>query len=185
MKREDLTKLGLTDESVLDAIMALHGKDIESHKAALITAQSQVETLTGQLKEAGATIESFKAMKPEELKAAADDYKAKFEQAQADATKQVAALKFDHALDSALSGAKARNPKAVKALLDAAALKYNEADGSIIGLKEQLEKVKSENDYLFADETPTPKIVAGGKPQTTITDALQAAVLRGAGIAPK
>lgn len=36
MKREDLKKLELSDEAI-DAIMALHGKDIEAQKNALTT----------------------------------------------------------------------------------------------------------------------------------------------------
>ena len=80
MKRDDLKALGLED-GVIDSIMALNGKAIETHKAAAQTAQAELETVKGQLAEAGATIESFKALKPEELKAAADDWKAKAEQA--------------------------------------------------------------------------------------------------------
>jgi hypothetical protein len=91
-------------------------------------------------------------------------------------------LKFDHALDGALSGAKAKNPKAVKALLSSDALKYNEADGSIVGLNEQLEKIKSENDYLFADAKEPPKIIAGGNNQSVVGDLQLEAMRKGAGL---
>jgi hypothetical protein len=184
MKREDLTKLGLTDDAVIDAIMKAHGQDIEGHKTALATSATQIETLQGQLKEAGATIESFKAMKPEELKAAADDYKTKFEQAQADAQKQVAALKFDHALDSALTGAKAKNAKAVKALLDMDVLQkaYDDKTGTIVNFDEHLRPVRESNDYLFESETPTPKIVTGGNNKSILGDAVSAAARAAAGL---
>lgn len=57
---------------------------------------------------------------------------------------------FDFALDKALTGAKAKNAKAVKALLDTDKLKL---DGEkILGLDEQLEAVKESDSYLFEQE---------------------------------
>lgn len=183
MKREDLTKLGLTDDAVIDAIMAANGKDIEKHKAEAATAKASADALQAQLTEAGTTIEGFKKMDVDGIKKAADEWKTKAEQAQADATKQIASLRFDHALDGALTGAKARNAKAVKALLQSDALKLQE-DGSILGLKEQLERVKSENDYLFESDTPTPKVVLGGNNKSVITDPLVDTVRKYAGLPP-
>src|SRR5687767_3506822 len=96
MKREDLKKLhgdSATDD-LLDKIMGLHGSDIESHKTKVTDLTTQLETAQGQLTEANTTIEGFKKLKPEELQAAADDYKAKWEQAQTDAKTQLAQVKF-------------------------------------------------------------------------------------------
>jgi dsDNA-specific endonuclease/ATPase MutS2 len=190
MKREDLKKLGLTDEVIEkagleadlpDKIMALHGKDIEKHKEDLATATTAVEGLQKQLDEANKQIESFKELKPEELQKAVEDWKTKAETAEAEAKKQIDALKFDHALDGALLGAKAKNLKAVKALLKIDDLKLSD-DGSIVGLAEQLEKVKTENDYLFDSDEPDPKIVVGGKNKTVIGDASVMAAREAAGL---
>jgi hypothetical protein len=181
MKREDLTKLGLA-EDVVDKIMSLHGSDIESHKTKLSTAATELEGVKAQLLEAGKQIEAFKGMNIDQIKASADEWKAKAEQATADGAAKIAALQFDHALDSALTGAKAKNAKAVKALLDMNALKYNEADGSVIGLEDQLKKVKETNDYLFASDAPTPKIVAGGNNQSVIGDPVMLAARKAAGL---
>lgn len=181
MKREDLTKIGV-GEDLVERIMAMHGQDIEKHKSATETAKAEMDALKAQLTEASTTIEGFKKLDVDSIRAAADDWKTKAEQAQVEAQKQVAALKFDHALEGALSGAKARNPKAVRALLQQDALKLNEADGSILGLKEQLEKIKSEADYLFEAEGNTPKIVAGGNNQTVLDDPFMAALRKGAGL---
>lgn len=180
MKREELIKLGIA-EDLVDKIMALHGSDIESHKAKLTTSQAEIDGLKKQLTEAGTTIEGFKKLDPEALQKAADEWKVKAEAAQAEATNQVAALKFDHALDGALTGAKAKNAKAVKALLAMDALKLND-DGSILGLKEQLEKIQSENDFLFESDQPTPKIVTGGNPKSVISDPMIQAARRAAGL---
>lgn len=181
MNKKDLIDLGIP-EDVAEKVIIVHGKDIESHKAKVSALQAENDGLKSQVTEANTTIESFKAMKPEELKAAADDWKVKAEKAQTEAAAQMAALKFDHALESALNGAKVKNAKAVQALLSKDALKYNETDGSIIGLSEQLEKIKSENDYLFADTTPPPQIVTGGKSKSVLNDPQLDAMRKGAGL---
>lgn len=180
MKKTDLTALGLTDE-LAEQIIVLHGKDIESHKSKLVTAQTEIDGLKTQLTEAGTTIEGFKKMDVDGIKAAADDYKAKFEQAQTEAQKQITALKFEHALDGVLTSEKAKNLKAVKALLSSDALKLNE-DGSILGLKEQLEKIKSENDYLFEPDGVTPKIVTSTNSKPITGDPVIDAARKAAGL---
>jgi len=183
MKREDLKKIeGLTDE-VIDKIMQLHGQSVESQKSKLTTAETELSSLKKQLEEANQQIESFKGMNIDQIRAAAEEWKAKAEQAQKDAQAQIQQLKFEHALDQALAGAKAKNVKAVRALLQMDALKLNEADGSIVGLKEQLEKLQSEADYLFESDQPAPKVVAGGNNQSVMnTDPFIAAFKRGAGL---
>jgi len=58
---------------------------------------------------------------------------------------------YDFALDKELLTAKARNPKAVKALLDMEAIKL---DGdSLLGLSEQLTKLQESDSYLFDVES--------------------------------
>jgi len=59
---------------------------------------------------------------------------------------------FEFALERALTIAKAKNPKAVKALLNTEAIKL---DGeSLLGLEEQLNKLKETDSYLFDDGEP-------------------------------
>lgn len=182
MNAEDLKKLGLDDEEVIQKIIVLHGKDIEKNKTSLATAQAELDGVKKQLAEANTQIESFKGMDVEGVKKSADEWKAKAESSQAEAAAQIQSLKFDHALEGALTGAKAKNAKAVRALLDMNALKLNEADGSIVGLDEQIKKIMSESDYLFESETVTPKIVTGGQPKTVITDATVLAARKAAGL---
>jgi hypothetical protein len=180
MKREDLKKLELSDEAI-DKIMALHGADIEANKAKVAALETESAALKGQVAEANKEIEGFKKLDPEGVKKAADEWKAKFEQAQTESAAQMAALKFDHALEGALTSAKAKNVRAVRALLKADDLKLAE-DGSLVGLKDQLEKIKSENDYLFDSDTPTPKIVTGGNSKTVIGDSVVASARKAAGL---
>lgn len=53
----------------------------------------------------------------------------------------------EYRLTQALKDSKAKNPKAVKALLDLTKLTFN--DDSIEGLEEQLATIKQDNDYMF------------------------------------
>lgn len=184
MKREDLKTLGLEDAAI-DSIMALHGKDIEGFKAQVSTSKTQIDTLTAQVSEANAAIEGFKKLDVEGIKAAADDWKSKAEQATKDAAAQMASLKFDYALEGALSGAKARNAKAVMPLLSRDAL--TDANGEFIAerFNEQLAKIKSENDYLFEDAQPAPKIVTGGNNKSVVGDPVIDAARKAAGLSPK
>lgn len=183
MKREELRNLLGDDvhDEVLDSIMTLHGKSVEKHKADITALTSERDSLKDQLAEAGKVIEGLKKLDPEALQKAVDDWKTKYETSQIEAQKQIDALRFDHALDGALTEARAKNAKAVKALLNTELLKLAE-DGSISGLGEQLEKIKSENDYLFENDTPVPKIVAGGNNKPILTDPLLAAMRHGAGL---
>lgn len=165
MKREFLEGLGLEKE-VIDKIMAENGKDIEKYKTEAETQKTELEGLKTQLADANKQIEEFKGMDIDGIKKAAEDYKTKFEQAEADSKAKIEAMQFEHALDSALSGVKAKNPKAVKALLDMEGLKLN--NGEVIGLKEQLEKIKADNDYLFESDKADPTIVKP-TPGATVT----------------
>lgn len=179
MKREDLKTLELSDEAI-DAVMKLHGQDIEAHKTQLTEAEKQAEALQGQLEEANKAIEGFKDLDVDGIKKAADEWKTKAEKAQEEAQTEIQKLKFDHALEGALSGAKAKNPKAVKALLDMDALKFN--DGKIIGLEDQLKTIQEEADYLFESDEPKPKIVTKGEGKSVLSDSMVIAARKAANL---
>jgi hypothetical protein len=75
----------------------------------------------------------------EQNKKTAADYQAKLDQ-----------QSFDFALKDALSGAKAKNPKAVEALLNKDSIKL---DGDkLLGLDDQLKAIKESDSYLFDSE---------------------------------
>ena len=201
MNKKDLEKLGLTTEAlekaglkadVLDEVIVLHGKDIESHKSKLAAAQAEVESAKAQLTEAGTTIEGFKKLKPEELQKSIEDYKKQLTQTQTESAQKLSGLKFDHALQGALNDpkvngvGKVKNIKATLALLDMEAIRkgYSEKDDSFLGLKEQLEKVKTSDDYLFEGEETDPKIVTGTHKNSVISDSVVEAAREAAGLKP-
>lgn len=184
MNKKQLIDLGVP-EDVADQIIVLHGKDIEKHKTKIEDYETQLETAKSQMAEASKTIDSFKGLKIDEIQRAADDWKAKAEKAQTDAGLQIKQVKFDHALADALSSAKAKNPKAVRALLNVDRLSYDEKEGSIVGLPEQLEKVRTENDFLFEpteNQDPTPKIVTKSQSRTVLKDPVISAARKAAGL---
>ena len=165
MKTEFLKSLNLSQE-VIDKIMAENGKDIavEQKKAEKVIQERdsyklKAESLETQVNDANTEIQKFKDMDIDGIKKAADDWKETAEKAKADADKQISQMKFDYALSAALTGPKAKNAKAVKALLDMDGLKFN--DGKIVGLDEQLAQIKADNDYLFESDEPAPEFVKG------------------------
>ena len=165
MKTEFLKRLNLSHE-VIAKIMAENGKDIavEQKKAEKVIQERdsyklKAESLETQVNDANTEIQKFKDMDIDGIKKAADDWKETAEKAKADADKQISQMKFDYALSAALTGAKAKNAKAVKALLDMDGLKFN--DGKIVGLDEQLAQIKADNDYLFESDEPAPEFVKG------------------------
>lgn len=165
MKTEFLKSLNLSQE-VIDKIMAENGKDIavEQKKAEKVIQERdsyklKAESLETQVNDANTEIQKFKDMDIDGIKKAADDWKETAEKAKADADKQISQMKFDYVLSAALTGAKAKNAKAVKALLDMDGLKFN--DGKIVGLDEQLAQIKADNDYLFESDEPAPEFVKG------------------------
>jgi hypothetical protein len=188
MKREDLKKLELSDEAI-DAIMALHGKGIATSKAEAEAATAQVDALTSQLTKANEAVEGFKALDPAGLQKAVDDYKLAAEKAKTDAELQVAALKFDHALEGELKLARVKDPADVIPHLKRDMLKLGE-DGKLIGLKEQLTPLQESKSYLFdldeeegtEEEEEEPQIVLGGHSRSVIGDSIAEAARKGAGL---
>lgn len=160
MERKFLEEMGL-DAATVDKVMAEHGKTIQPLNTQLSTAQETIKT-------ANAEIARYKDLDIDGIQKAADAWKVKAENAEKDAAKQVEALRFDAALTTALTGARAKNPKAAKALLNMEGLKLT--DSGIVGLTEQLEAVKKENAYLFESEPAGGPGFGNQKPAGTSTN---------------
>ena len=163
MKTEELIELGLTEEQAKQ-VLVINGKDIEKHKNQSETFKTQAETFKTQLETANKEIENFKTLDIEGVRKSAEDWKLKAEKAQNDANDKLYKLQFDYALDGALSGAKAKNIKAVKALLDMEKIKFE--NDSLTGFDEQLKQIKTDNDYLFVTDEQAPQIIKSTKGAT-------------------
>ena len=75
------------------------------------------------------------------------DLQALNKQTTTDYENKINQMQFDYALDSALTNAKSKNNKALKALLDVDSIKYQE--GKFEGLQEQIEALQKDASYLF------------------------------------
>ena len=144
MRREFLKELGLSDEQI-DKVMAEYGKSVNSMKDELEKAKEpkqQVEELQTQLKDRDKQLEelSKKAQGNEELVVEINRLKEANEKAVKEYEEKLKKQAFDFALERALVAAKARNPKAVKALLDLENIKL---DGEkLFGVGGSVEKTK-------------------------------------------
>lgn len=96
----------------------------------------------------------------ETARAQAADWKQQAEQARKSAEEQVAAARFDAALNTAIGKAGGRSEKAIRALLDLDSLRTSaDPEGAITAALAQLEQ---ENGYLFGGITPPPYAAGTG-----------------------
>lgn len=172
MKRKFLEDMGLEKEQV-DKILDENSQDIgkakgdsEKIQKDLDATNAEVESLKGQISDRDKQLETLKnstgdveAMKQQIATLQADN-KAK-DDAHAAEIKQ---LKIDAAIDSALTGAKAKNNTAVKALLKDLDKAELADDGTIKGLAEQIEALQKSDAYLFDTTTKKKTQVKGAKP---------------------
>ena len=119
-------------------------KKLEADLAARDTQLEELKKAAGTSEELKKQIEQLQA----ENKKAAEAWQAK-----------MAKMQLDFALERALTTAKAKNPKAVKALLDLEKVKL---DGEqLLGLDDQLKALKESDPYLFGESS---KVGSGTNP---------------------
>lgn len=170
MKTEDLKAMGLTDEQI-SKVMAENGKDVNAAKADAENLKSEVASLKSQLSslEDGVAqrdkqLEALKKIDAEGLKAEIEKLQNENKATQEKYESDMKQVRIDSAVEKALIVSKAKNIKAVKALLD---LEKAELDGDIIkGLDEQLKKLKQSEDskFLFDDQSSSKQQFKGFKP---------------------
>ena len=155
MKRKFLEDLGLEKE-VIDSIMAENGKDVEKAKA-------DYEDVKAQLETAQATISDLKKNNAdnEVLQNKVTEYETEIAKLKDEAIKK----DFNYRLEDALKGSKAKNVKALKALLDMDKVKLE--GEKFTGLEEQLTALKESDAYLFETEEQPPQQLGGFKPTNT------------------
>lgn len=114
---------------------------------------ARITELEDQLNTAKAGLKAFEGVDVDSLKGQINDLTGKLTKAEADYQTKIADMEFGNRLDSAITGLKGKNSKAIKAMLDLDALKASKNQTEDI--KTALENVKKENDYLFdAEEKP-------------------------------
>jgi DNA repair exonuclease SbcCD ATPase subunit len=156
LKRDFLTNLGLDDEQV-NKIMAEHGKTVNSMKDELDKVEDYKQEATNlktQLKDRDSQLKDLekKAKDNEELLQTIKDLQKENDDATKKYEDELQKTRTEAKLELALKDAKAKNPKAVKALLNTEAIKL---DGDkLLGLEEQLKSLQESDSYLFGGDEP-------------------------------
>lgn len=148
MKTDYLKNLGITDQSVIDQIMAENGRDVAKAKGELDTYKTRVTDLENDIKTKDTTIATLQTKAD-----MVDGLNQKVTQLETDKTNltnelntKVAEIQATHDRENKVRDAKAKNVKAVMALLDP----DKDTD-------EQLTALKAGEDtaFLFGDVQPT------------------------------
>lgn len=162
MTRKQLEDLGLSKEQV-DSIIKINGDDIENAKAAsaseIKNLKAENQGLQTQVSDRDKQLETLKASASdnETLTKQIADLQAENTKAKETHESEMNQLKVDFAVEKALTGANAKNIKAVKALLDLTDAKLDK-DGNVKGLSEQIEKLTTGEDTKFLfDATQQPQ----------------------------
>jgi phage minor structural protein GP20 len=153
MNKEDLLKLGLTEEQAEKVLLAnteqLKGFIPKARFDEVNNAKKQAEKDLSErdkqletLKNSTGDVETLKNT----IKQLQDENKASKEQYEA----KISKIKLDNAIDNALGNAKAKNSRAVRALLDMEKIKFE--NETLSGLDEQLKSLKEAEDSKFLFE---------------------------------
>ena len=161
MKREFLQNLKVGDQplskEVIDAIMAENGRDIEAAKKPY----ADYDHIKEQLDEAQKTIKGFQDQDIEGVRKSAQEWEQKYNQAVKDHEAKLADMAFDRKLEDAITGAKGKSAKAIKALLDVDTLKASKNQDADI--KAAMDALQKESGYLFgAEGNPPPYSASTG-----------------------
>lgn len=159
MKKEDFVKLGLDEETAkkcetasLEELKGFIPKsrfdEVNNEKKKL---ELDVRERDGQLETLKNSTGDVEAMK-KQIESLQADNKKKDEDHKAEINK----LKIDSAIDTAIMGAKGKNAKAIKALLDMEKISIDK-EGNVIGYAEQLETLTKAEDSKFLFDTETKK----------------------------
>lgn len=157
MKKEELQKLGLTEEQI-NEVFKMNGLDVNGAKGELENAKKELEDYKAQFTSTQAELKKLQELKPEELSKQVSDLNEKLASQKADFEKQIADRNFNDLLAKTVTTAGGREAKAIMPFLDIEALKASknqEAD-----IKTAIEAVKGEHDYLFISTEPVKNAVS-------------------------
>ena len=158
--KELLKKAGIPEDK-LDSTITDINKELPKHfipKDKYNETAEAKKKLETDIQERDKQLEQLKnaAGNSEELKAQIEQLQAENQKAAEEWQAKVAQMQLDFAIEKALTVAKAKNAKAVKALLDMEKVKL---DGEqLLGLDDQLKELQKSDAYLFGE----PGKVGGG-----------------------
>lgn len=170
MTKKQLEDLGLSKEQI-DNVMKINEDDIKNEKSVsavqIQNLQTENDGLKNQVSDRDKQLETLKtsAGDNQALTKQIADLQAENTKAKESYEAEMNQLKVDFAVEKALTGAKAKNIKAVKALLDLRDTKFDK-EGNVKGLQEQIEKLVAADDtkFLFETAQQTQQVFKGFQP---------------------
>lgn len=168
MKREKLKEIGLTEEQT-EAVMAAYGQSVQSLNSQITTLQQSETDLKEQITKHAADLKKLQKDNGdnEELKNQIKQLQKEHAEQEAKYQESLITVQRDAALTSLLHEVKAKNPKAVSALLDQEKIIFK--NGELSGVKEQLEALQESDGYLFESGKPSGYQPNGGKSTGELT----------------
>lgn len=162
MKKEDLLAMGLTGEQADKVMESLNGDFVT--KSRFNEVNSELKAARNALAERDKQLEELKKVDASALQAQIAQLQADNKQKDADYAAQLKALRISNAVELALTGAKARNNTAAKALLaDFLSKAELTEDGTVKGLADEVKKLAEGESTAFLFEHPAGGI-KGAKP---------------------
>lgn len=156
MKRKDLEALGIEGD-VLDSVMNMYGKSVETHKTELETLKGDNATLQEQLTQSQSNIDKLKetADLSETTKAELEKIQQQYENDKTEWENKLKDNRKNAQVEVAIAGSGTIDDVSVKAHLSSFLSKAEmDEQGVIVGLDEELSKLKEEKAYLFGNAQP-------------------------------
>ncbi len=157
MKTDFLKNLGITEQSIIDQIMAENGRDVGKAKGDLTALQTRITDLENDIKTKDATITTLQTKAD-----SVDGLNQRISQLETDKTNltnelntKVSTIQKTHAIENTIRDAKGKNVKAIMALLDMDKITFE--NNELSGISEQLETLKGAEDssMLFGEAKAT------------------------------
>ena len=168
MKKEEFVKLGI-DEEIAKKCETASQEELKGFipKARFDEVNNEKKKLENDVKERDTQLETLKNSTGdvEAMKKQIETLQSENKQKDEAHAAEIMQLKIDNAIESALTGAKAKNITAVKALLKNMEKAELQEDGTIKGLAEQITALQKSDAYLFEAKASTK--MKGAKPGET------------------
>lgn len=142
-------------KEIIDAILAENDRDV----TAAVKPYADYESIKEQLTAAKDGLKAFEGVDVKDLQGQVAKLTQDLNTKEAEHQAQLSELEFDGALKDAITAAKGRSVKAVRAMLDVDALRASKNQQADI--KAALDGLKKDSGYLFESEETPPPYAAG------------------------
>jgi archaellum component FlaC len=157
MKRDFLKGLGIEDKDIIDKIMDENSADIGKAKGDLEDVKNQLTSTTNELNNLKDATKDYESLKNQVTQLTTDKTNL-----QNELTTKVAQIQKAHAIEGGVRDAKAKNVKAVMALLDMEKITYE--NDELKGLTDQLDALTKGEDTAFLFGEAQASSPAGTQP---------------------